>query len=111
MTRSIGGSAGRLASRARACLSGDIRAEDVLFSIGVDNLTLAGTLTSADGASESLASGRVEELFGHIRTIAPEPLVLVDLTKKTKMRFCTRHNSVDRGPTSADHYSHCHRPR
>jgi Mrp family chromosome partitioning ATPase len=51
----------------------------VLFSIGVDNLTLAGTLTSTDNASELLASGRVEELFAHIRTVAPEPLVLVDL--------------------------------
>ena len=60
-------------------LSGEARAEDVLFSIGIDNLTLAGTITSTEHASELLASGRVEELFGYIRSVAPEPIVLVDL--------------------------------
>jgi capsular exopolysaccharide synthesis family protein len=60
-------------------LTGDSRAEDVLFSIGVDNLTLAGTLTKTDQASELLASGRVEELFAYVRSIAKRPLIVVDL--------------------------------
>lgn len=61
------------------CLAGDARPEDVLFSIGVNNLCLAGTLTPTDEASELLASGRVEELFTYIRGISREPLILVDL--------------------------------
>jgi Mrp family chromosome partitioning ATPase len=61
------------------CLAGDARPQDVLFSIGVDHLSLAGTLTPTDEASELLATGRVEELFQYIRGIAPEPLILVDL--------------------------------
>jgi protein-tyrosine kinase len=59
--------------------AGDAGAEDVLFSIGIDNLSLAGTLTRTDHASELLATGRVEELFEYVRGVAPEPLILVDL--------------------------------
>jgi len=59
--------------------TGDAPPQDVLFSIGVDNLTLAGTLTRTDQASELLATGRVEELFEYIRGVAPEPLIIVDL--------------------------------
>jgi len=60
-------------------LAGDARPQDVLFSIGIDHLSLAGTLTPTDEASELLATGRVEELFQYIRELAPEPLILVDL--------------------------------
>ena len=60
-------------------LKGSASAEDVLFSIGVENLTLAGTLTATDQSSELLASGRIEELFTFIRGIAPQPLILLDL--------------------------------
>jgi len=60
-------------------LASTVRAEDLLFSVGVDNFTLAGTLTNTDQASELLASGRLEELFAYIYSIAPEPLILLDL--------------------------------
>jgi Mrp family chromosome partitioning ATPase len=60
-------------------LDGKGRPEDVLFSIGIPNLTLAGTLTHTDRASELLASGRVELLFDYIQTVAPQPIVLLDL--------------------------------
>jgi capsular exopolysaccharide synthesis family protein len=60
-------------------LAGDAQAQDCLFSIGIDNLTLAGTRTATDESSELLASGRVEELFQFIRNVAPEPLIIVDL--------------------------------
>jgi len=60
-------------------LSGDGRPEDLLFSIGVDNLLLAGSVTSTNRASELLATRGVEKLFSYIRSIAPQPLVLVDL--------------------------------
>jgi capsular exopolysaccharide synthesis family protein len=60
-------------------LNGDARAEDLLFSIGIDHLTLAGTRTKTNEASELLASGRVEELFTYIRGIAKRPLIVVDL--------------------------------
>jgi protein-tyrosine kinase len=60
-------------------VTGNVRAPDILFSVGIDNLTLAGTRTATSQASELLASGRVEELFAEIRGLAPRPLVLVDL--------------------------------
>jgi capsular exopolysaccharide synthesis family protein len=60
-------------------LTGDAPVKDVLFSVGIENLTLAGTRTRTDQASELLASGRVEELFTYIRSVAPEPLIIVDL--------------------------------
>jgi capsular exopolysaccharide synthesis family protein len=62
-----------------AFLAGEAQAQDCLFSIGIDNLTLAGTRTATDQASELLASGRVEELFQFIRGAAPEPLIIADL--------------------------------
>src|SRR6185295_16963230 len=40
--------------------AGEAAPNEVLFSIGVDNLTLGGSLTSTDQASELLATGRVE---------------------------------------------------
>jgi Mrp family chromosome partitioning ATPase len=60
-------------------LEGQAHADDVLFSIGVENLTLAGTLTSTLDASELLGSGRVEALLEHIHSITPQPLILLDL--------------------------------
>lgn len=60
-------------------LRGNVAAKDVLFSIGVENLTLAATLTPTEQSSELLASGRIEELFTYIRGIAPQPLILLDL--------------------------------
>ncbi len=60
-------------------LAADGRPEDLLFSIGVDNLILAGSVTSTNRASELLATRGVEKLFSYIRSIAPQPLVLVDL--------------------------------
>ncbi len=60
-------------------LTGAASANDVLFSIGIENLTLAGTRTSSDYSSELLATGRIEELFDHIRQVFAEPIILVDL--------------------------------
>jgi protein-tyrosine kinase len=57
----------------------DIPPRDALFSIGIEKLTLAGTRTRTDEASELLATQRVEELFEYIRSIAPDPLILLDL--------------------------------
>jgi len=59
--------------------TGEAAPEDVLFSIGVDNLTLAGTRRPTTEASELLATEHFEELLEYIREIAPEPLILVDL--------------------------------
>jgi Mrp family chromosome partitioning ATPase len=58
---------------------GEAHPRDVMFSIGVEGITFAGTLTPTLDASELLASGRIEEMFAYIRSVAPEPLILVDL--------------------------------
>ena len=60
-------------------LGGDPQPEEVLFSIGIPHLALAGTLTSTEHASELLASGRVAKLFDFIRSAANHPLIIVDL--------------------------------
>ena len=53
--------------------------EDCLFSIGLDNLALAGNRQPIEQSSELLAGGRVERMFEHIRATAPDPIVIVDL--------------------------------
>ena len=60
-------------------LAGEGKPEDVLFSIGVEHLTLAGTVNRTNEASELLAAGGLEKLFAYIRDVAPQPLVLMDL--------------------------------
>jgi Mrp family chromosome partitioning ATPase len=53
--------------------------QDLFFSIGVDNLLLAGQTAATDQASELLASNRFEELMGYIRQSTANPIVLIDL--------------------------------
>lgn len=60
-------------------LSGSGRPEDCLFSIGIENLSLAGSLASTENASELLASARIAALFDYISGVAYQPLILVDL--------------------------------
>jgi capsular exopolysaccharide synthesis family protein len=58
---------------------GTAKAEDLFFAIGVENLSIVGTRTGTDNASEMLAAGKVEILFDYIRSISSNPLILVDL--------------------------------
>jgi Mrp family chromosome partitioning ATPase len=51
----------------------------VFFSIGVENLALAGAAAGTDQASELLASSRFEELLDYASSIAHAPIVLIDL--------------------------------
>jgi Mrp family chromosome partitioning ATPase len=50
-----------------------------LFTIGVENLVLAGSSIATDQASELLVSGRFEELIAFISNISSNPIVLIDL--------------------------------
>lgn len=59
--------------------TGTASPRDVLFSIGVENLCLAGGVGSTDLASELLASGQLEQLFDYIQEIAPRPFIIADL--------------------------------
>ena len=59
--------------------SGEIPLERLFFSIGVDNLAVAGGLSSTSKSSELLSSGRVDRLIDGIRVIDPNCLVIVDL--------------------------------
>ncbi|MFO7278075.1 MAG: CpsD/CapB family tyrosine-protein kinase [Pseudomonadota bacterium] len=59
--------------------TGEVEAEDVLFTIGIDRLVLAGGVETTAFSSELLASGRLELLLDTIRRIAHQPLVLLDL--------------------------------
>ncbi len=58
---------------------GEIDAASVFFSIGIDNLAIAGNLVNTDLASEMLAGDRLEHLFSYVKSAAPNPLIIVDL--------------------------------
>ena len=60
-------------------LLGDIPLERLFFSIGVDNLAVAGGLSPTAKSSELLSTGRVDRLLDGIRIFDPMCLVIVDL--------------------------------
>lgn len=62
---------------------GDVEADKVFYTLGIDHLTLAGNVQSVANASELLAGSRLESLLAHIQAIAPNPLVLIDLPPVT----------------------------
>lgn len=53
-------------------------AHDVLFTIGIDNLVIAGSSAPVQRASDFIASGRFEELLATIATLSSDPIVLLD---------------------------------
>jgi Mrp family chromosome partitioning ATPase len=52
---------------------------EMFFSIGSDNLLIAGGITPTDNASELLASARFGELLRVVRDGAVNPIVIIDL--------------------------------
>jgi protein-tyrosine kinase len=60
-------------------LTGEVGPESIFFSIGVENLSLAGGMTRTGESSDLLTTGRLEQLFDYIRSIASHPLILIDL--------------------------------
>jgi protein-tyrosine kinase len=53
--------------------------ENLFFTIGGDNLLVAGGVTPIGHASELLAGARFEELVGFIKRGAMDPIILIDL--------------------------------
>jgi capsular exopolysaccharide synthesis family protein len=62
-----------------AFFSGKASAQDVLFTVGIDRLTLAGCVSGTQHASELLATNHLEQLLGYIRSVSANPLILIDL--------------------------------
>jgi len=62
-----------------AYFAGSGNPHDVFFTIGVENLVIAGSSGPTEQASELLTSGRFEELLASIATLAADPIVLLDL--------------------------------
>jgi len=60
-------------------LTGAAKPEDVFFTIGVDNLFIAGGVTSYENSSEMLGGDGLVELFACINRLDPHALILVDL--------------------------------
>ena len=56
-----------------------VAAERVMFSTSVENLVMAGNREAVQGASELLASPRLDELLAYIRRRSPGALTLIDL--------------------------------
>lgn len=59
--------------------AGTAEARDIFFTLGIENLTVAGGTTPTNRASELLATTRLEELFDYIGRISANPLVILDL--------------------------------
>jgi protein-tyrosine kinase len=60
-------------------LSGATDVDNALYSIGVENLLVAGANTGTSHSSELIAAGRHTSLFSHIASISTQPLIIVDL--------------------------------
>jgi protein-tyrosine kinase len=60
-------------------LNGEAKPEEAFFNIGVDNLVLAGGVTSYENSSEMLGGQALNDVFGYINTLDPHALILVDL--------------------------------
>jgi len=60
-------------------LTGACSLDSLFFTIGADNLTIAGNRESSEQASELLAGNRLEQLFEYIRSFARNPLIIIDL--------------------------------
>jgi protein-tyrosine kinase len=54
-------------------------ADDIFFSVGSDNLLIAGSTTPTAQASELLASQRFDQLIKEIKVGTVDPIVLIDL--------------------------------
>ena len=52
---------------------------ELFFSVGSDNLLIAGSSSSTGRASELLSSSRFDDLLGTIRTGTVNPVILIDL--------------------------------
>jgi protein-tyrosine kinase len=59
--------------------SGEVGPEALFFSIGLDNLVVAGGTAGTAQSSELLASGRLDALIGYIKGLDPESLIIMDL--------------------------------
>jgi Mrp family chromosome partitioning ATPase len=59
--------------------SGARAAADVFFSIGPENLAIAGSMASTESASELLGGGKLEALLSYINSICGAPIILMDL--------------------------------
>jgi Mrp family chromosome partitioning ATPase len=59
--------------------AGQAAPEGMFFSIGPDNLAIAGSTTTTGFASELLSGRRLEDLVDYIKSVAVNPIVLIDL--------------------------------
>jgi len=59
--------------------AGQCEAQEALFSIGLENLAIAGSVAGTGNASELVANDRLEEMIDYIKSIAPNPVILIDL--------------------------------
>ena len=58
---------------------GSTEFNDLFFSVGVENLALAGGTRGIEHSSELLATGKVEELLDQIRKAAPQAFIIIDM--------------------------------
>jgi Mrp family chromosome partitioning ATPase len=62
-----------------SAITGAAKPEQVFFGIGVENLFVAGGLTSYENSSEMLGGHGVADLLAYVNNVDPHALILVDL--------------------------------
>ena len=62
-----------------ACLARTARPDEVFFTVGIDQLVVAGGLSSYENSSELLGGTRLTELIEYISSLDPNAMILVDL--------------------------------
>ena len=63
----------------RTFFEGQPDPQDLFFSIGTENLVMAGHMSASENASELLASNRFDDLVAYIKQSTINPIVLIDL--------------------------------
>jgi protein-tyrosine kinase len=59
--------------------SGGCPVQKVFFSVGTENLVVAGNTEPTDLASELLATDHLDQLLAYIKAVVPNALILIDL--------------------------------
>jgi protein-tyrosine kinase len=59
--------------------AGKSSARNLFFTVGIERLTVAGSVVGLSSASELLATDHLEELLGFIKELSPNPLIVCDL--------------------------------
>ena len=63
----------------REYFEGDVAAENLFLTIGMENIFIAGSVMPSNHSSELLSTSKFEELIGYIKSATRQPVIIIDL--------------------------------